>query len=384
MQPSVNQGSFLVCNNEKRPGEYLLSLRYQDKVQHCELHKVGASFYLSPRKSFQSISKLIVYYNKEYLPTANKQKVRLKNVCPHVSKASPLSEEGDKWETNRESVNLVKKIETGKHSELWEGVWNNISVAVKTTKPDSTETERLIKEIEILKQLSHPNMIELYAVCTQEEPIYIITELTKYGNLLSYLRGDGHSMELPRLIDMMAQIAAGMAYLGEHNYVHQDLAARNVMLAEGFVCKLADFTSALAITAGVYEPQSGIKLAIKWTAPEVLLYNYYTVKSDVWSFGVLIYELITRGRLPYPGMTNPQVVQAVKTGYRMPAPKVCPKQLYEVMKECWKEDAASRPTFDKLQGRLKKISTENHLELSPDQVKESFILHCIKLYIKLL
>ena len=371
MQPSVSQGSFLVCNNEKRPGEYLLSLRYLDKVQHCELHRVGGSFYLSQRNKFQSISKLIVYYNKEYLPTANNQTVRLKNVCPHTSKASPSSKEGDRWETKRESVNLVKKIDTGKYCELWEGVWNNTSVAVKTTKPDSTEAERLITEMKILKQLSHPNMIGLHAVCSEEEPIYIITELTKYSNLLWYLRGEGRSMELPQLIDMMAQIAAGMAYLGEHNYVHQDLAARNVMLAEGFVCKLADFTLAQAITAGIYEPHSGVKLAIKWTAPEVLLYNYYTVKSDVWSFGVLMYELITRGRLPYPGMTNPQVVQAVKTGYRMPAPKVCPEQVYKVMRECWKDDAARRPTFEVLQGRLKQLSTDEHLELPPDEVKKA-------------
>ena len=370
MQPSADHGSFLVCNSEKRSGEYSLSIRYLDKVKHCEIYRVGGSVYLSPKQRFQSISELIMYYNKEILPTANNQQVRLRNICPHVSKTSSSSKEGDGWETDRESVCLIKKIETGKYSELWEGLWNDTtSVAVKTTKLDSTETERLYKEMKILKQLSHPNMIELYAVCTKEEPIYIITELTKHGNLLQYLRGEGRSVYLPQLIGMMAQIAAGMAYLGEKNYIHQDLAARNIVLAEGLVCKLADFSSVQAITAGIYEPHAGIKLPIKWTALEVILYSYFTIKSDVWSFGILMYELITRGRLPYPAMTNAQVVQALKTGYRMPSPKGCPEQLYEIMMECWRDDAAARPTFEVLQHKLEELCTNTeHIQLLSDQV----------------
>ena len=370
MQPSAIHGSFLICNSEKRPGEFCLCIRYLDTVKHCEIYRVGGSVYLSPKQRFESVCDLVVYYNTESLPTANNQQVKLRSICPHVSKTSSSSKEGDGWETDRESVCLIKKIETGKYSEVWEGLWNDTTaVAVKTAKLDSTETERLYKEMEILKQISHPNLIALYAVCTKEEPIYIITELTKHGNLLEYIRGEGRSIDLPQLIHMMAQIAAGMAYLGQNNYIHQDLAARNVVLAEGLVCKLADFSSVQAIRAGIYEPHAGIKLPIKWTALEVILYSYFTIKSDVWSFGILMYELITRGRLPYPGMSNAQVVQALKTGYRMPSPKGCPEQLYKIIMECWKDDAAARPTFEVLQRKLEELSANTeHMQLLPNQV----------------
>lgn len=371
MQPSISHGTFLVCKSEKRPGEYSLSLRFFDEIKHCEINGTGGSVYLNHKERFQSISELIIYYNRRNLPTANNQQVRLKRACPHTLKTADPSVKSDTWETNRESILLVKKIETGKFSEVWEGLWNDTtSVTVKTAKLNVIDTKSLRKEIEILKQLSHPNLIQLYAVCTKGEPIYIITELTKYGNLFQYLRGDGRLLELPQIINMMVQIAAGMAYLGENNYIHQDLAARNVMLAEGLVCKLSGFGSVQAISAGIYEAHPGIKVPIKWTALEVIMYSYFTIKSDVWSFGIVMYELVTRGRLPYTGMNNSQVVQSLKNNYRMPCPPSCPEHLYEIMTECWREDAATRPTFEELQSRLEEFSTKTELlQLTTDQVK---------------
>ena len=362
MQPSITHGAFLISKSEKRAGEYSLSLRYVDEVKHCEIYRVGDSVYLSPRESFQSISELVVYYNRKSLPTANNQQVRLSSFCPHVPVPINPPAESDRWETRRDSVCLVKKIETGKFSETWEGLWNDTtSVTVTTARLDVIDTKRIHKEMEIMKQISHPNLIELYAVCTKGEPIYIITELTKHGNLLGYLRGDGRSLDLPQLLDMMVQIATGMAYLGEKNYIHQDLAARNIMLAEGLVCKVADFGSVQATSAGIYEAHPGIKVPIKWTALEVILYSYFTIKSDVWSFGIVMYELVTRGRLPYPGMNNGQVVDALKTGDRMACPSGCPEHLFEIMTECWREEAASRPTFEELQSRLEEFSTKTDL-----------------------
>lgn len=362
MQPSITHGTFLISKSEKRAGEYSLSLRYLDEVKHCEIYRVGNSVYLSPKQSFQSISELVVYYNRQSLPTANNQQVRLNSFCQHVPKSPDSPQESDRWETRRDSISLVKKIGTGKFSETWEGLWNDsISVTVTTAKLDVIDTKRIRKEMEILKQISHPNVIELYAVCTKGEPMYIITEMTKHGNLLDYLRGDGRSLELPQLLDMMVQIATGMAYLGERNYIHQDLAARNIMLADGLVCKVADFGSVQATLSGIYEAHPGIKVPIKWTALEVILYSYFTIKSDVWSFAIVMYELVTRGRLPYPGMNNGQVVDALKTGYRMTRPPGCPEHLFEIMTECWREEAASRPTFEELQSRLEEFSTKTEL-----------------------
>ena len=369
MQSSIAHGTFLVCKSKKRPGEYSLSLRYLEEVKHCEIYRVGDSVYLSPKQSFQSISELVVYYNRQSLPTANNQQIRLKGFCPRISRTIDSPEESDRWETRRDSVSLVKKIETGKFSETWEGLWNDTTpVTVKTARLDVIDAKRLRKEMEILKQISHPNLIELFAVCTKGEPIYIITELTKHGNLFTYLRGDGRSIELPQLLNMMIQVATGMAYLGEKNYIHQDLSARNIMLAEDLVCKVADFGSVQATSGGIYEVHPGIKLPIKWTALEVILYSYFTIKSNVWSFGIVMYELVTHGRLPYSGMSNNQVVEALKTGYRMTCPPSCPEHLYEIMTECWREEAASRPTFEELQCRLEEFSTKTDLLVPSGQV----------------
>ena len=151
---------------------------------------------------------------------------------------------------------------------------------------------------------------------------------------------------------MSAQVASGMAYLEAQNYIHRDLAARNILVGENLSCKVADFGLARVIQDDEYQAREGAKFPIKWTAPEAALYNKFTTKSDVWSFGVLLSEFITYGRIPYPGMNNAEVLAQVERGYRMPQPANCPSELYEIMLECWKDDAQSRPTFDSLQWRL--------------------------------
>lgn len=144
----------------------------------------------------------------------------------------------------------------------------------------------------------------------------------------------------------------GMAYLEEHSSIHRDLAARNVLVGEGNVCKVADFGLARVIKEDIYNPREGTKFPIKWTAPEAALYNRFSIKSDVWSFGVVIAEVITRGAMPYPGMNNRQVLEAVERGYRMPAPEGCPDPLYNIMLSCWKHESEERPTFESLKNLL--------------------------------
>ena len=158
-----------------------------------------------------------------------------------------------------------------------------------------------LSEAQIMKKLRHPKLIQLYAVCTLEEPIYIITELMRNGSLLEFIQGKGRTLKLPQLIDMAAQIAAGMAYLESQNYIHRDLAARNVLVGENNVVKIADFGLARLIKEDEYEARVGARFPIKWTAPEAANYSKFSIKSDVWSFGILLTELVTYGRIPYPG-----------------------------------------------------------------------------------
>ena len=143
-----------------------------------------------------------------------------------------------------------------------------------------------------------------------------------------------------------------MACLEEHNYVHRDLAARNILVGEGYVCTVADFGLARIIIENPFNPQKGIKSPIKWTAPEAALHNRFSIKSDVWSFGIVIAEVVTKGSTPYPRMNNHQVLMAVNRGYRMPKPEGAPEPLYNIMLTCWKHKPEDRPTFDFLKALL--------------------------------
>ncbi|KAG7250538.1 hypothetical protein CRUP_026717 [Coryphaenoides rupestris] len=146
-----------------------------------------------------------------------------------------------------------------------------------------------------------------------------------------------------------------MAFLELQNYIHRDLAARNVLVGENNICKVADFGLArmfMTDNQEFYMAREGSKFPVKWTAPEAIDDGKYTIKSDVWSFGILLYEIITFGQTPYPNMTNNQVVMKLSTGYRMNCPPRCPNIIYDLMQDCWKAEARNRPTFETLQWKL--------------------------------
>ncbi|XP_035297058.1 tyrosine-protein kinase Fer isoform X2 [Cricetulus griseus] len=263
-----------------------------------------------------------------------------------------------KWILNHEDVSLGALLGKGNFGEVYKGTLKDkTAVAVKTCKEDLPQELKIkfLQEAKILKQYDHPNIVKLIGVCTQRQPVYIIMELVPGGDFLSFLRKRKDDLKLKQLVKFSLDIASGMLYLESKNCIHRDLAARNCLVGENNVLKISDFGMSRQEDGGIYS-SSGLKqIPIKWTAPEALNYGRYSSESDVWSFGILLWETFSLGVCPYPGMTNQQAREQVERGYRMSAPQNCPEEIFKIMMKCWDYKPENRPRFSELHKELTAI-----------------------------
>uniref|UniRef100_A0A673BQ04 Tyrosine-protein kinase n=1 Tax=Sphaeramia orbicularis TaxID=375764 RepID=A0A673BQ04_9TELE len=367
LAPGNKAGSFLVRESETSQGSFSLSVRdfvpeQGDVVKHYKIRCLDkGGYYISPSNTFQSLQELVKYYTRKADGLCQRLNAPCKPMAPQQQWAH------DEWEIPRETLKMVKKLGAGQFGEVWMGYYKNTQkVAIKTLKEGTMEPEAFLQEANLMKQLQHERLVRLHAVVTRE-PILIVTEFMVNGCLLDFLKTDeGKKLRLNKLIDMSAQIAEGMAYIERKNYIHRDLRAANILVNETLHCKIADFGLARIIESE-YTAHEGAKFPIKWTAPEAINFGTFSIKSDVWSFGILLTEIVTYGRIPYPGMTNPEVIRNLDRAYRMPRPEGCPDELYEIMSMCWKQKPEDRPTFEFLQNTLNDffIATEAQYEMQP-------------------
>jgi fyn-related kinase len=349
--PLNSYGSYLIRGSERSQGNYCLSVRDRDRIRHYKIHRLyNQELYISPCSTFKTLQDLVTHYQQH----AGGLCVNLRKPC--VISTDISGQVIDEWQVDRSDIRFVRKLMSDTLIELWEGIWNNTTpVAVKTLKPNQSMTvDEFLQSANLMKKLLHPKIVQLYGLCSKEEPVFIITELMKHESLLEYLQlhSKGRSLKPPQLIHMAAQVAAGMAYLEGEKVVHRDLAATNIQVGEGISCKVANFELARVMDKDIYVGQKQERIAIKWTAPEAAFHYRFSIKSDVWSFGIVLYEIITHGKFPYLGMTNDEVMQQVQQGYRMPPPMGCPGKLYDIMLKCWQMEPANRPKFETLHQQL--------------------------------
>ncbi|XP_043369135.1 ephrin type-A receptor 5 isoform X10 [Dermochelys coriacea] len=232
-------------------------------------------------------------------------------------------------------------------------------VAIKTLKVGYTEKQRrdFLGEASIMGQFDHPNIIHLEGVVTKSKPVMIVTEYMENGSLDTFLKKNDGQFTVIQLVGMLRGIASGMKYLSDMGYVHRDLAARNILINSNLVCKVSDFGLSRVLEddpEAAYTTRGG-KIPIRWTAPEAIAFRKFTSASDVWSYGIVMWEVVSYGERPYWEMTNQDVIKAVEEGYRLPSPMDCPAALYQLMLDCWQKDRNSRPKFDEIVSMLDKL-----------------------------
>uniref|UniRef100_A0AAR2IQG7 Ephrin type-A receptor 7 n=1 Tax=Pygocentrus nattereri TaxID=42514 RepID=A0AAR2IQG7_PYGNA len=267
-------------------------------------------------------------------------------------------------ELDASCIKIERVIGAGEFGEVCSGRLKlpgkrDVPVAIKTLKVGYTEKQRrdFLCEASIMGQFDHPNVVHLEGVVTRGKPVMIVIEYMENGSLDAFLRKHDGQFTVIQLVGMLRGIAAGMRYLSDMGYVHRDLAARNILVNSNLVCKVSDFGLSRVIDddpEAVYTTTGG-KIPVRWTATEAIQYRKFTSASDVWSYGIVMWEVVSYGERPYWDMSNQDVIKAIEEGYRLPAPMDCPPGLHQLMLDCWQKDRADRPKFDQIVGILDKM-----------------------------
>ncbi|XP_069775128.1 ephrin type-A receptor 8 isoform X1 [Narcine bancroftii] len=320
----------------------------------CRKRRCGYS------KAFQDPDEEKMYYQNGHLRFPDPKIY----VDPHTYEDPGQAVREFAREIEASRIKIEKVIGSGEFGEVCYGrlklpAKREIPVALKTLKVGYTEKQRrdFLSEASIMGQFDHPNIIRLEGVVTRSKPVMIVTDYMENGSLDSFLRRHDGQFTVIQLVGMLRGIAAGMKYLSDLGYIHRDLAARNILVNSNLVCKVSDFglSRILEDDPDAAYTTTGGKIPIRWTSPEAITYRKFSSASDVWSYGVVMWEVTSYGERPYWNMTNRDVIKSVEEGYRLPAPMGCPAALHQLMLDCWQKDRSERPKFIQIVSVLDKL-----------------------------
>ncbi|XP_031780509.1 tyrosine-protein kinase CSK isoform X2 [Nasonia vitripennis] len=348
-------GLFLVRESTNFPGDYTLCVCYQGKVQHYRVKYKNNQLTIDDEEFFENLALLVEHYEQD-----------ADGLCTQLTKSLPKQGKQDfcvdpkafveaGWVIQPHELELRECIGKGEFGDVLLGVYRGERVAVKMLKDNSEAAQRFLAEASLMTSLIHDNLVKLLGLVFSNPHMYLVTEYMSKGSLVDYLRSRGRlHVSKKDQINFAYDTCAGMAYLESRHVVHRDLAARNVLVAEDNSAKVSDFGLARDENFSL----DGGKLPIKWTAPEALKQNKFSNKSDMWSFGILLWEIYSFGRVPYPRIPLVDVVKCVEKGYKMEPPDGCPAEVYDIMRKAWDLQPEKRPNFHDVKIKLGQLKIE--------------------------
>uniref|UniRef100_A0A7N9DBN4 Tyrosine-protein kinase n=1 Tax=Macaca fascicularis TaxID=9541 RepID=A0A7N9DBN4_MACFA len=394
---SKTNGKFLIRARDNN-GSYALCLLHEGKVLHYRIDKDKTGKLSIPEgKKFDTLWQLVEHYSYKAdgllrvltvpSPAQGNRPESTVSFNPYEPEVAPWAAEkgpqrealpmdtevyespyADPEEIRPKEVYLDRKLLTLEDKELGSGNFGTVkkgyyqmkkvvkTVAVKILKNEANDPalkDELLAEANVMQQLDNPYIVRMIGIC-EAESWMLVMEMAELGPLNKYLQQNRHVKD-KNIIELVHQVSMGMKYLEECNFVHRDLAARNVLLVTQHYAKISDFglSKALRADENYYKAQTHGKWPVKWYAPECINYYKFSSKSDVWSFGVLMWEAFSYGQKPYRGMKGSEVTAMLEKGERMGCPAGCPREMYDLMNLCWTYDVENRPGFAAVELRLR-------------------------------
>uniref|UniRef100_A0A674JTC8 Tyrosine-protein kinase n=1 Tax=Terrapene triunguis TaxID=2587831 RepID=A0A674JTC8_9SAUR len=347
-----------------KTGKYTVSVfaKSSGDLQGVIRHYVVCStpqnqYYLAEKHLFNTIPELIMYHQHNSAGLISRLKYPVSQQRKNAPSTAGLGY--GSWEIDPKDLTFLKELGTGQFGVVKHGKWRGqFDVAIKMIREGSMSEDEFIEEAKVMMNLSHEKLVQLYGVCTKQRPIFIITEYMAKGCLLSYLRETRGRFQPSELLEMCKDVCEAMEYLESKQFLHRDLAARNCLVNDQGIVKVSDFGLSRYVLDDEYTSSMGSKFPVRWSPPEVLLYSKFSSKSDVWAFGVLMWEVYSLGKMPYERFNNSETTEHVTQGLRLYRPQLASERIYAIMYSCWHEKADERPTFRVLLGNILEITDD--------------------------